>query len=386
MCVRARRTPRTPLPDSHCVSTTSSRSPPPLSSRSADPYDRPAMGTETKGSARGRIWLKRAALALIGILAALGVSEAALRILDIERLPFTNPDLYEVHGELSYRMRPNVRVYSHGTWFETNELGLRGPTPDAVRARGKEPVVFVGDSVAVGFGVSFEQSVAGQYERRNERGWAGVSLATVGYNLWQQAALAKGHVERMRPKAAVWMLVGNDLEDPYPIFEPHIDGDGKGALEPVKRFLRRNSVLYAFTRKRWRHFVDSRAGAESAGGTGDLTVSAWTDGSARTEEAWQFLGDAIRDLRARLGPKAPLIVCTFPLGIPDAAHERLAELARRRGATWLDLRPLWPDKETYLREGSLGWDGHPDAESHARMAERVAEAIEQAVSALERGE
>lgn len=329
----------------------------------------PTTRSDSKPGHPLRTWLGRLALAGTSTLLALCLCELLLRTLDIERLPNTNPDLYQPDADLVYRMKPNASVYSHGATFETNELGWRGPTWDEVRAAGRDPVLFVGDSVTVGFGVDWEESYAGRLQDEIPE-WEGVAVAACGYGFEQEFDATFEVLDAVRPAAVVWTFVSNDFEEPYPIFQPRFDGEGGGALEPLKKWLRRKSVLYAFLRKRWSHFRHPEFAPKNRGE--ELSSELTEEGS---EAKWERFENRFAELRAALEDKTPLVLTTFPFGIPQEAEARLRSIAERQGATWIDMRELWSDVAIYLEHGSLGWDGHPNPRSHERMAQKIAGAL-----------
>lgn len=303
----------------------------------------------------------------LATVAALGSAEWFLRATNVERLAWTNPELYEPDGELVYRMKPDVALRSHGTRFETNEHGYRGPSWSAQETDAARHVLFLGDSVTVGFGVRYEECFAARFGEVNPYGLEDVNVALCGYNYTQFFDAAERCVDEVRPALTVVTIVSNDFEEPYPIFERR-DGGGSGPLEPVKRILRRHSSLYQFARKRARRLLHPNE------------VTALPDpklmhaDSPESEARFDDLERRVRELRERTG--TPVVLAMFPMGIPEAGRARLRAIAEDTNSIWVDFGELWLDTPTYLAEGSLGWDGHPSAASHDRMARLLVRALD----------
>jgi len=314
---------------------------------------------------------RKLAYSALAALLALPTGEAALRIFDIERLPYTNPALYQQDEELTYVMRPDVRVYSHGTWVETNRHGLRGADWDEAHAAGKRCVMFLGHSIAFGFGLAAEQSFVHQFSELNDRGLVGINLGHCGYRYHQEFGIANRLVDEIRPVATVVLFTGNDFDDVYDVFSPAVHGEEQaGALHiPGKQWLRRNSVLYAFLRKRYNALLVS-LGIRHEPAWGHRILRGDTQENLSHYAAYEA---NLRALMQRTG--APVVLAAFPNGIPQAALERVRSIAQDAGAHWLDFSGLWLDEHDYLRNNALRWDTHPNASTHRTMAKMITEAV-----------
>ena len=308
---------------------------------------------------------------LLFALLSLPVAEWGLRFFNIERLPGTNPDLYQLDPELVYVMRPNVRVYSHGCWVETNEHGLRGRDFEDVHAAGDGCVIFFGHSIAFGFGVKPEQAYPDLLSEFTDLPVQGINLGTCGYRYFQEFALAERLAPEIRPVASVVMFTGNNFNDVTDVFNaPVHETDWPG-----QSWLRKHSALYRYLRRsKDKLLVLSGLKEEQAWGhrliQGDTEVNL---------EHWQEYERQLVRLMEVTG--TPVILCCFPNGVPEHSYRRVEQMAERIGAHWVDLSVLWEDVPDYLARFSLGWDSHPSAGCHRILAEVFAEAVEEVLTA-----
>lgn len=338
----------------------------------------PASSPAAPASGRGpTLRRKLAAMAVFGVVALL-LGEWAVRALNIERLSFTNPDLYVPDEELGYRMKPDARVYSHGCWIETNEDGFRGPHWDDVHAAGKDAVMFIGHSIAIGFGVTAEESFPGRFEDLTTLELAGVNLGHCRYSYWQEFALAHEYLDEIRPAATVVMFTGNEFEPTYdPFAASNIDGAGEdsGSVPiPGKRWLRRNSALYHYLRKSWSKLLVATGRREVP-----EFLYARMSGDEESRAHFASYEEALRELKDASG--VPMVLTAFPMGQTPESYALLQEIADRVGARWVDLSHLWEDIADYRRRGALAWSEHPSADTHRIMAEIITPVVDELVLA-----
>lgn len=339
----------------------------------------PAPKESSSKTRRGPGFFKK--LLILGIAAVVLalVSEWGLRVSNLERLSYMNPALYDPHETLGYRMKPDVRVYSHGAWFETNRAGFRGPHWNDSHDLGKECVMFLGHSIASGFGVTADEALPGVFTELNSAGLVGINVGHCGYRYWQEFPLAHEILEDVRPVATVVMFTGNDFEPQYyPFTSTNIRGAGadSGALPiPGKRWLRRHSVLYAYLRKRWNRLMVSVGRRESPPLFEYASLRGQDDESrahfASYEEHLQRLKDT---------SGVPMVLTAFPMGQSPESYALLAAMAERVGARWIDFSDLWENVNDYRRNGALAWSEHPSAKTHRIMGERVTAVVEELIA------
>lgn len=143
-------------------------------------------------------------LALVTVIALFVAAELALRLVLLRNL---NP--FEPDPEVGYRLKASFDGVYPRAWVRTDSLGRRIPRQQAGDATGE--MLFVGDSVTFGFGVSAEESfpfVAGRQLGQPRT----VTVAAVpGYNLEQVLALLEESFEQASPRWVVYGLVVNDI-------------------------------------------------------------------------------------------------------------------------------------------------------------------------------
>ena len=111
--------------------------------------------------------------------------------------------------------------------FEEN--GIRVPNPDFKFDYSKPSVLFIGGSFTMGHGLSFEESLAGQFGDLKEVPYQVVNLGVQGYGTDQTLLTLKKHISKFKTKVVV-----------YTFIEDHILRNGnydRRMLIPTARFL-----------------------------------------------------------------------------------------------------------------------------------------------------
>jgi hypothetical protein len=172
----------------------------------------------------GRAGWREAALALASLLVAFAAAEGVARVIwrsdrwEPRPLPAEWRDLPVIRG-LWAMARPNVRGLVGGALFETNGAGFRGPE----RARPKPPGVFriavLGDSVAMGSGVTYEQTYAYRLERALATAHPGrrvevMNFGLGGLNAWSVVDRLDRLALPYDPDLLVYGYTLNDIEGP----------------------------------------------------------------------------------------------------------------------------------------------------------------------------
>lgn len=192
-------------------------------------------------------WLLALGVAALTLVCAEGVASLLLRrsllrpaaeALPAERLPsptdrdrhlaaLRNPGVYRVHPDpfVGYVLRSDEQLEIAGCPVRSDALGLRvrpGPPPpqDALR------VVVLGDSVAFGFGIHDDETLACRLEAAltamrgpAARPVVARTVAIPGWNHRNAVGFLLDHYSELRPDIVVYLPIGNDLCDTDGVWE-----------------------------------------------------------------------------------------------------------------------------------------------------------------------
>lgn len=118
-----------------------------------------------------KLFLRRIALGVVSLALVLSVAEVVARVI-VARQPAPGPralpeewrGLPQIQG-IHTLAQPNVRGLHAGTLFETNSAGFRGPERAPEKPPGVFRIVVTGDSIAMGWGVPYDDTYAARIER-----------------------------------------------------------------------------------------------------------------------------------------------------------------------------------------------------------------------------
>jgi hypothetical protein len=296
-------------------------------------------------------------LLLCGILLALLVGEAAVRLLGMGR---PQPTGYAPVNTNRRAMRPR------------NAAGYRDLPRAPEPAPGVRRLLLLGDSFAWGASVEFDDALPQRLERaltrrRRER-WEVVSLALPGMNTVDQAAQLEQEGFAYRPDVVLLAYVLNDSEDSVAAEARRAADWAEERRQPAPPSLLDRSALLQWVRLRLWATRENRRRVSGYLSMYAGDASGWTAG----QKALERMGGLCR---AR---GVPLVVAIFPLfGNPldqrypfAPLHAKVADAAARAGARVIDLLPAYRG----LRWDLLVVDGvddeHPNEIAH-RIAANV---------------
>jgi hypothetical protein len=248
----------------------------------------------------------------------------------------------------------------------SEDLGLRarpGPPPaeDALR------IVVLGDSVAFGFGLGDEETLAAQLERQLAGPLGGrVACFTVAIPSWNARNAWRFllvHLDRFRPDVVLYLPVENDLEDSYGVTEA---GQRRAAEDPASlQPLLHVRALRAFVTLRTREL--RAAGDDPAGRLGPGVIGSRLGALARAR--YGELADTIVRGAARLERiGARLALVSYE---QSEFHRELRAELRRTGAAPVEIALL----EELRRDDALADDPHPSAATTAVFATWIAASL-----------
>jgi hypothetical protein len=181
---------------------------------------------------RAKRWLGRLALFAVALVLGMLGLEAAVRLLDpygishFRDMPRYLTSFCRIVGPPRIlRHPPNASMTFRGFSIRTNALGLRGGELAEPKPPGETRVLFLGDSVVLGWGAEEADLFVTRAEQEmNERAPAGRRYRCVNaghnqYDTVQEAALLDELGERIAPDAVLLVYVANDVEPTLRVFE-----------------------------------------------------------------------------------------------------------------------------------------------------------------------
>jgi lysophospholipase L1-like esterase len=132
----------------------------------------------------------------------------------------TEVKVRDFRPDIGHRHRPNAQATLMGEDVRTNAYGFRGPEIAEAAAPGVARIAFVGDSIAMGWGVAEQDTFSSQVVaalKAEGRKVDGYNLGVGNYNTQQELALFRDIGARMKPDIIVLCYFINDAE-PMPTY------------------------------------------------------------------------------------------------------------------------------------------------------------------------
>jgi len=313
--------------------------------------------------------------AALALLAAQGFLSLAfgrsLRDLGARTAPARDPDepgLYVVDPDplVGYVLRPNADLAIHDGRIRSDELGLRsrpGPSrgPDAQR------LVVLGDSLAFGFGLDDDETLAHRLELLlNASGARPVECRTVampGWNHRNAVHFLLDHLDVLAPDVVVYLPISNDLLD-----TDAMDANGHRTWAPdlcaADPWL---AVCWGegfHLDQRLMKLLEER-GTPELSGSPALMADITPESTRRFDEN----ADSIELLSHTLAARGGRLMLAHYREGPYTIH-----LQRRLDARGLQA-PVVPLFRRVPSELTLGFDPHPNADTVAGLAVWIAAAL-----------
>jgi lysophospholipase L1-like esterase len=361
----------------------------------------------------GRRWVQRLSLFLWTLIVVAVVSEAALRTV-FRRLVTVPSVLEEVictyDEELGWRGVPGASmVHSGPEWrveVKLNGKGFRSKVDEYAKAPGRRRIVVLGDSYALGYGVSEEAGFASRLDRMLGDEVEVVDLGMSGYSTDQEFLLLEREGVRYDPDLVIVALYLNDVYDNLLRYynewygKPRFVIDREGELRltgvPVPRFegpsslvvfIRRRcyslcdlvSVGRDFKRLEWFSLFDRRF---AAAGRWEVTERLLEE-IARVAEGHGartlfVVIPMVEQIDARAGRHSGIAGRDFDL---EGPQEHLSRFAARAGIEMIDLLPLLR-QEARSRPLYYRADNHWNEEGHRIAAQAIAPAARRALGLI----
>lgn len=325
----------------------------------------------SRPTARPRRPLRRIALVVLGMVAAVGSAELALRVIDpfdaagfIERERFSEAILRR-RPDGSLALRPGARATLYGHEVVINAQGLRNAEIEQPKPPGVFRVLMIGDSVAFGWGVAEEHCLPRVLESLwNAAGPPAAATRVEVINCGVPGAGMPNELLWLRevglaldPDLVLVTLINNDLTDIVQALE---------AGPPAPAPLRLPDLLRAtYVGRALEHGLAAAGGRLAAP---DFYVSLDTV-PAKVATASDTLCAGFAEMRRLCGDRPFAVIDT--IGERDGSRriEPFVTCANQLGLPRIDAFLGCPDYRERFSVTST--DDHPNAAGHRLMAEDV---------------
>jgi len=339
-------------------------------------------------------------LLLLGcsIVLAVTMGEVVSRAVFPPPLPWLYPQFhYRADPDLVFALAPNQDSFAADKPIRTNSRGLREAEFNAPSIHERLRLLWLGDSIVFGYGVSDQDVVTHRVEVLLEQhGMKAetVNTAVPGYNTEQEVQFLTRQGVSYHPD---WVIVGfcwNDINDQVGARVcPNgwlVSGSAEGACEPsfwdsadgyaIRNLVKRSRLAYA-TLEGMRSVRGMMSPEDHSLFRSEVFEGRDTN---RVRTGWERVDGAFEQLRVLSESRGfiPLIVA-FPLPLsmerefPRSSYpSRLREIASRHGLRFLDLEPAF--RKAFQGHESLfiAYDAdHPNAAGHDVAAQAVVDLL-----------
>lgn len=294
----------------------------------------------------------------------LTIAEIGLRPFTIAHLQKKETTLFIRDADLGWRLRPGATAPWGGVQVTINSKGLRGPEISYSRNASTPRLLYLGDSVTMGYGLSkYDQAypfrIEALLEKRLGQDVETVNAGVNGYSSWQEHIFLEREGLKYRPDIVIVGFVLNDVTEPLGLVR--FGGTGVGhqldrSYFSVDNWLQHNIALYWLTSRlnaRIRFGPDVQKGAVAHE---LVSVEALTRSpeSPRVREGWSLTLSSLEKLGALCASNGvPLAIVVFPFTFQfqdpvrlAAPQQKLRAFCEAKRIPCLDLLPLLTD---YLR-------------------------------------
>ncbi len=346
-----------------------------------------------------------AAVVVLGALLFFGLGEILARSLNlVDRLNGFPRQLYQTteDEELPYVLRPSVDTTARGHRVVIDENGMRVAEDTAPPPAEARRILVLGDSVAFGFKMAFEETLGArledELESRTGRPHQVLNGGVEGYNTRNQLAWLRQYGLAQDPEAIVVAFNLNDYD-----YGPVMGPNGVLTTDRTQRVSTWSPANLSdfYVLLRWIYKIGVQrltaapadtTPAEDGGQDGqpflkfDRFVSILRKQyyANPTDERWPQMIDALRGLRDDATTHGmPVVIAILPDGDqigsdePDMVpQERLADVCRQEGLDCVDLVPMF---EAEAGDEPLFIDiMHPNAKGHRIIARELADRLDEA--------
>ncbi len=336
----------------------------------------------------------RVLLAALSVLAGGVLGESLVRAMDpygasyyrdtnlyLQRSIQLIPEAARPDGRL-FENAPSRALVTRRATFATDAAGLRASSPEdpgpAPRSEATDVgmrILFLGDSVTLGWGVEHEQTWAALLERgaaaTDGRRVETLNAGHLQYNTLQEVDWFLTHADRLEPDAVVLVPVVNDLDDAYSLYLTYM-------AELERRGLEGRSIAERGADMAHRHlpgfvgllsFRDASRGAAKGEPDDALPI----EQRPLYRERWPIVERALDRLLAESRARG------MPLLVLDHTTPRLPGYqawCEANGVPWFDFTFSAAEWARPIRNSSA--DSHANAEGNRLLFEKARAALVQA--------
>jgi lysophospholipase L1-like esterase len=329
-------------------------------------------------TAAGRA-LRKAAILAFSLLASAAVLEGVIRVFDPLGLSHFRdmgrylPELCELRpGDRIFAQRPGRDVAFRGFSIKTNSLGFRGPELEVRKPPGTKRILFLGDSVVLGWGAREEDLFVRRAEEELRAAHPGQRIECVNtghnqYDTTQEAALFdEALAAGVDPDAVLLVFVYNDItltRDEKRRLEEAATRAAparSGPLSAAWTWLR--TVPFQGLNALWTYLSFTSSGAEQ--NDRDAAIAAALAGDA---PGWRACRDALRHIASTCAERRiPFIVLdtTEPGQLPQ-----VEEWCKESGIEWRPFR--FTEEEAQLPIRRSASDPHANRLGHDLLLRKL---------------
>ncbi|MEM7309717.1 MAG: SGNH/GDSL hydrolase family protein [Planctomycetota bacterium] len=328
--------------------------------------------------------LTKLAVALVALPLAVGAAEGLIYALD----PHGISDGFngnQYREELLELVLDTPRIYRHlpaksaalrGFDVSTDSRGCRGPARDGAKAEATKRMLFLGDSVVFGWGVSDEDTfvalVEPELRAKTDAAWETVNLGHMMYDTTQELAALEEVGFLYEPDVVVLVFVDNDIvltrgilegQARDPLEDPNVSEDAKRILRMSTRLAKLGRYLPYTAALLQYHYIQSHPVSQT--GSTEHAVELGLD----VEAGWEACRQALTRIRALCEERGvPFFVLDY------YTQDMLREFCAESGIPYGSI--AFTDEETATGIRNSDSDAHANENGHRILTGHIVRELE----------
>lgn len=317
-----------------------------------------------------------------------GLLEVGLRLLGYRGAPesiIKNMMLVD-DPVLDWRYVPNSHFQEGNVVYQYNERGFRGENHVFEKSPGTIRVVVLGDSVTDGYGVQWSEGFVAAVQYGLGNGYEVINLGMGGINTPQEIHLLEKIGIKFAPDYAVVNFILNDGDFYSSLTAARRADDtvqnkigvlGLQVSPALKRWLKSSAFIY-FVKVRLEDLLGRFSGAQNH----DYYMELWKNEQNKKKISEAF--DKLSALSQQHGFQVVVLIWPLLIDYQDYrfgfVHEWVADAAKTRGFTALDLLPVF--SASFYRNLQVSSEDHvhPNAAGHELAAAQFVRVVSGASS------